>query len=449
MLKALYTYISELGFFAVDLLKKLLLKIFRSFKSVFRPVFEDRKKQIKKAAVRACALLLVLAAIGGAGFKILAESRMVSAVEVSLAGEKIATLSSAAELDFAKTLVFNETGGTQSLNLTYTEVKTAAANIESADSTFEKIMKLAFPDYEKVCRISIGSEPLCCVTDVVSAKAVIEEVLADCKKEYPEATVSFSNEVTFDYTYKKTDSEEIWSAEKLRLMIKTLGLITPRHVECEKTLSALEYDTVEIETNQLFIGDSRVRREGQNGQEYVIDIVTYNGDKKVLSQHLTSLTVTQPVSQVIERGMRAESLSMGSYTVTQTKGYFCWPVVGLYQVTSEFGERDLGYHHGIDISGAGASGSLVVAGASGTVVAAGWSTTGFGNYVIIDHGNGIETLYGHMLDNSLSVSKGDTVYKGQAIGRVGDTGWSFGAHLHFEVRINGNRVNPARYIGLS
>ena len=103
---------------------------------------------------------------------------------------------------------------------------------------------------------------------------------------------------------------------------------------------------------------------------------------------------------------------------------------------------------GIDISGAGASGSLVVAGASGTVTEAGWSTTGYGNYVIIDHGNGVETLYGHMLDNSISVSKGDTVYKGQAIGRVGDTGYSFGAHLHFEVRINGNRVDPARYIGL-
>ena len=168
----------------------------------------------------------------------------------------------------------------------------------------------------------------------------------------------------------------------------------------------------------------------------------------MLSQHLTSLVVTPPVSKVIERGMRAESISMGSYTVTQTKGTFCWPVVGLYQITSQFGYRSLGYHHGIDISGAGASGSLVVAGASGTVTEAGWSTTGYGNYVIIDHGNGVETLYGHMLDNSISVSKGDTVYKGQAIGRVGDTGYSFGAHLHFEVRINGNRVDPARYIGL-
>lgn len=448
MFKPLYIYISDLGFFAAKLLYRFILSIIRRIKKAFRP-FSDRKKNIKKLAVRICALVLVAASVCGVSFKALSESRRVNAISVTLDGEKLATLPSAAELDTAKMLVFNETGGTESLEISYTDTKTDAANIESADEVFEKIMSRAFPDYERVCQISIGTEALCCVKDVSAAREVLEEVLEECKEQYPDATVSFSNEVTFSYKYKKSDSEDIWSTEKLRLMIKTLGLITPRHVECEKTLSELDYDTVEIETNQLFVGDSRVRREGQNGQEYVIDIVTYNGDKKVLSQHLTSLTVTQPVSQVIERGMRAESLSMGSYTVTQTKGYFCWPVVGLYTVTSEFGDRDLGYHHGIDISGAGAEGSLVVAGASGTVVASGWSTTGYGNYVIIDHGNGIETLYGHMLDNSLSVSKGDTVYKGQAIGRVGDTGWSFGAHLHFEVRINGIRVNPARYIGLS
>lgn len=132
----------------------------------------------------------------------------------------------------------------------------------------------------------------------------------------------------------------------------------------------------------------------------------------------------------------------------QTTGYFCWPVVGLFTVTSPYGYRSLGNHRGIDISGGNASGSLVVAGASGTVTTAGWSTGGYGNYVIIDHGNGVETLYAHMLDNSLMVNAGDKVTKGQAIGRVGNTGYSFGAHLHFEVRINGNRINPAPYLGL-
>jgi murein DD-endopeptidase MepM/ murein hydrolase activator NlpD len=120
----------------------------------------------------------------------------------------------------------------------------------------------------------------------------------------------------------------------------------------------------------------------------------------------------------------------------------------LFTVTSPFGYRSLGNHRGIDISGANASGSLVVAGASGTVTTAGWSTGGYGNYVKISHGNGVETLYAHMLDNSLLVNVGDVVQKGQTIGRVGNTGYSFGAHLHFEVRVNGNRLDPAPFLGL-
>ena len=213
-------------------------------------------------------------------------------------------------------------------------------------------------------------------------------------------------------------------------------------------METVEFDTVEIQTNTLFIGDKRIRRNGANGSAYAIDLVTYIGDKKVSAEQLMNVPVKAPVSQIIERGIRAESLSLGTYSVLQTTGYFCWPVVGLFTVTSPFGYRSLGNHRGIDISGANASGSLVVAGASGTVTTAGWSTGGYGNYVIIDHGNGVETLYAHMLDNSLMVNPGDKVTKGQAIGRVGNTGYSFGAHLHFEVRINGNRLNPAPYLGL-
>ena len=230
--------------------------------------------------------------------------------------------------------------------------------------------------------------------------------------------------------------------------LKTLSPLEICRANCEKTVKTVEYDTVEIQTNTLFIGDTRTRREGADGSAYAIDLVTYIGDKKVSAEKLMSVSVKAPVSRIIERGIRAESLSLGTYSVLQTTGYFCWPVVGLFTVTSPFGYRSLGYHRGIDISGASASGALVVAGASGTVTQAGWSTGGYGNYVVIDHGNGIETLYAHMLDNSIMVNPGDTVTKGQAIGRVGNTGYSFGAHLHFEVRINGNRLNPAPYLGL-
>ena len=71
----------------------------------------------------------------------------------------------------------------------------------------------------------------------------------------------------------------------------------------------------------------------------------------------------------------------------------------------------------------------------------------YGNYVIIDHGGGVHTLYAHMLNGSLKVSAGQSVSAGQAIGNIGSTGNVTGPHLHFEVRINGNRVNPLPYLG--
>ena len=85
------------------------------------------------------------------------------------------------------------------------------------------------------------------------------------------------------------------------------------------------------------------------------------------------------------------------------------------------------------------------AAASGTVEFSGWSSNGFGYNIIIDHGNGVKTLYGHA--SKLLVSEGQKISAGQHIGNVGSTGQSTGNHLHFEVRINGQRVNPAPYIG--
>jgi murein DD-endopeptidase MepM/ murein hydrolase activator NlpD len=131
-------------------------------------------------------------------------------------------------------------------------------------------------------------------------------------------------------------------------------------------------------------------------------------------------------------------------TVTGT-GQFVWPVSGT--ITSQFGTRrhpvfgDMRFHGGIDIGAP--HGTTVVAADSGSVIISTYNSS-YGNYVVISHGNGITTLYAHLSTRSVSV--GDTVSRGQQIGRIGSTGVSTGPHLHFEVSVNGTRVNPRNYL---
>jgi len=129
----------------------------------------------------------------------------------------------------------------------------------------------------------------------------------------------------------------------------------------------------------------------------------------------------------------------GSADTTPSAAGLIWPVSG--PVTSPFGYRWGRLHAGIDI--AAASGTPIHAAAAGTVVLAGW-TGGYGNYTCIDHGGGLATCYAHQ--SSYAVSSGAQVSQGQVIGYVGNTGHSFGSHLHFEVRINGNPVDPLGYL---
>jgi murein DD-endopeptidase MepM/ murein hydrolase activator NlpD len=128
-----------------------------------------------------------------------------------------------------------------------------------------------------------------------------------------------------------------------------------------------------------------------------------------------------------------------------------WPMVA-FQITQPFGpstvtlEPPYGpykhFHTGVDL--AAALGTPVMAAAGGIVVAVGHTSTGYGNYVVIAHGGGIATLYGHLLQTNANI--GDPVVRGQVIGVEGSTGFSTGPHLHFELRINDQVVDPMPYL---
>ena len=124
----------------------------------------------------------------------------------------------------------------------------------------------------------------------------------------------------------------------------------------------------------------------------------------------------------------------GSYEGAYGSGFFAWPTASHYLSGNDYWSG----HLGIDI--AGGVGDGLFAADAGVVVFAGWSTTGYGYMVMVDHGNGYLTLYGHM--SQVTAYCGQSVYQGTYIGAVGSTGNSTGSHLHFEVRYMGGFINP-------
>ena len=140
-------------------------------------------------------------------------------------------------------------------------------------------------------------------------------------------------------------------------------------------------------------------------------------------------------------------ISAGSEGVQGT-GSLVWPVPCSHTVTSRFGWRvhpitgTERYHNGMDIDGYGHDGDIIIACDAGVVVAAQWSDS-YGYYIMIDHGNGMQTLYAHM--SGMAVSYGTKVSQGQTIGYLGSTGWSTGTHCHLEIYVNGSRTDPEAY----
>ncbi|MBQ7102558.1 MAG: peptidoglycan DD-metalloendopeptidase family protein [Anaerotignum sp.] len=147
----------------------------------------------------------------------------------------------------------------------------------------------------------------------------------------------------------------------------------------------------------------------------------------------------------ILRQMNASASTTAVYT---GNGKFQWPVPASSRISSEYGYRTSPisgkkeFHNGLDIPAP--YGSAIVATEAGTVTYSGWMN-GYGYTIIIDHGSGITSLYGH--NSSLVVKKGAKVSKGQTIAKCGSTGWSTGNHCHFTISKGGSAVNPHNYVG--
>lgn len=223
------------------------------------------------------------------------------------------------------------------------------------------------------------------------------------------------------------------TAGQVLVVKEAIPLMSIRTTSIKVTEEPIPYETEYVNDNTLFEGVRKTKVKGAYGLKQVTtEIVSVDGRAEE-SRILEEVTLVEPTTEVIRVGTKKRAPT-GTYVI---------PYRGT--ISSRFGWRVFRgryeFHTGIDF--AGPKGSVIVASDGGTVVKSGWYGS-YGYCVIIDHGKGIRTLYGHC--SKLLVKVGDKVAQGEAIARVGSTGRSTGPHVHFEIRINGKAVDPAKYL---
>ncbi len=203
---------------------------------------------------------------------------------------------------------------------------------------------------------------------------------------------------------------------------------------------AVPFQVEEVPDDSLYQGDTKVIVPGVEGlATYTADVSYLNGVEDSRTILNTDVHV-EPITQVVAVGTKERPRTMAT-------GHFQWPLYG--RINSTYGSRYIfgsySFHTGLDI--AGSYGAPIAAADGGRVTFAGRGTGSYwsyGNYVVIDHENGLKTIYAHC--SSVNVRAGDRVYKGQTVARVGATGRATGNHCHFQVKFNGETVNPYNYL---
>lgn len=223
---------------------------------------------------------------------------------------------------------------------------------------------------------------------------------------------------------------------------KLSSVLTICTVITETVTEDVPFKTVEVSDSSMPQGFETVSVKGQNGKNKVKYNVYYQNGVEVKRVAVSSEVISLPKDQKVVRGTRP--LSAGPNGTNGGNAKYFWPVARVENsfITAYWGDGR--NHKAIDICAP--AGTPIYAGEAGTVTLVENLSYGYGKYLIIDHGNGYQTLYSHC--SAIYVSNGQKVARGQNIAAIGMTGDATGNHLHFEVRINGTKVNPAPYLGV-
>ncbi|MBD8071260.1 M23 family metallopeptidase [Bacillus sp. PS06] len=280
-------------------------------------------------------------------------------------------------------------------------------------------------------------------TDVLSVKEAVKLLekgtLEEKKYKVQPGDVLGSIAVDHDLTMKeilklnpKISEDELLQIDQEIHVTAFKPLLTVL-VNMEQSKSVeIDYTIKTEEDSSMFKGDQKVKQEGKEGEKIVTSSITKSNGATVETKQLSEEIISEPVDKIVLKGTKV--------VPSRGTGQLTWPAVGGY-ISSHVGYRWGQMHKGIDI--ARPSDRTIKAADNGTVVSAGYDG-GYGNKVVINHNNGLRTVYAHL--SSISVSVGQTVSQGQKIGVMGSTGNSTGVHLHFEVYKNGNLQNPMDYL---
>ncbi len=251
----------------------------------------------------------------------------------------------------------------------------------------------------------------------------VKTVLSPYRTEtYDEA--AFFGEVTFEeglYPLSAVCDSDTLAERLSELEVKTVKNIT--------YTETVKYKTVYVEDESLPLGYETVTTTGKNGKQKVYAQIVYVDGK----EQYRMVVSTEPIQAVRDRVVRigakrySDTVTLGDGKAT---GKFIWPLPYTKVISSHFTNRWGRFHGAIDISNGSTNGKPILASDGGTVLEAGFHSS-YGYYVLIDHGNGFMTRYAHC--SKLEVKEGEKVAQGQYIAKVGNTGYSTGAHLHFEV----------------
>ena len=294
--------------------------------------------------------------------------------------------------------------------------------------------------------------------EIDQLNADLDQVLVDYRRDYDdETTTEFANLVEV-VTGNASGTDLITADEVMALADGKFSISLSTDIVYTRDVA---YDTKVKYDEDKSSSYKKVTTKGVKGEEEVTVRTTFVDGVQTDAVQTDAKTLKEAVDEVVVKGKAEDtssstgssstssnssssssSNSSSSYT-TGSSGMFAWPLPYTHTLTSTFGTRWGRLHGGLDISAGGVYGQPIYASASGTVTFSGGDNSGYGNYVIIDHGSGYTTLYGHC--SSLVAVTGQYVNQGDLIGYVGSTGNSTGPHLHFEIRLNGEKMDPLGY----